>query len=93
LNTLKVIGSTIKTERLRQNLTLRDVAELSYTSLGYLSEVERGQKEVSFNVLESICNALVYPLPKLLQMVATSLEEVASESTNSTNSKMSSLSR
>ncbi|CAB4153305.1 HTH_XRE domain containing protein [uncultured Caudovirales phage] len=70
------MGSAIKTERERQNLTLRDVAKLSYTSLGYLSEVERGLKQPSFDVLEPLCDALNYPLSKLLQVVGTSLEEV-----------------
>jgi transcriptional regulator with XRE-family HTH domain len=69
------MGSTIKTERERQNLTLRNLSEMSYTSLGYISEVERGLKQASLDVLEPLCDALNYPLSELFLVVGTSLKE------------------
>jgi len=52
------IGSTLRQARISQGRTLRDVAKAARVSLGYLSEVERGQKEASSELLNSICQAL-----------------------------------
>ncbi len=52
------IGSTLRQARISQGRTLRDVAKGARVSLGYLSEVERGQKEASSELLNSICQAL-----------------------------------
>ena len=52
------IGSTLRGERVAQGRTLRDVAKSARVSLGYLSEVERGQKEASSELLNAICSAL-----------------------------------
>lgn len=53
-----VVGNAIKSERLRQGKTLRQVAEQAPLALGYLSEVERGQKELSSELLEGVLRSL-----------------------------------
>lgn len=62
-----VIGDVLRDERLGQGRTLADVAEGAAVSLPYLSEVERGRKEVSSDVLESICRELDLPLVDVLE--------------------------
>ena len=52
------LGNSLRSHRLRQRRTLRDVSGAARVSLGYLSEVERGQKEASSELLASICDAL-----------------------------------
>jgi len=52
------IGSALRAARIEQGRTLRDVAKSARVSLGYLSEVERGQKEASSELLNAICSAL-----------------------------------
>ena len=52
------VGQSLRTARTSQGRTLRDVARDARVSLGYLSEVERGQKEASSELLNSICQAL-----------------------------------
>ena len=52
------IGHSLRSARISQGRTLRDVAKEARVSLGYLSEVERGQKEASSELLNSICIAL-----------------------------------
>ena len=54
----EAIGQTLRSARTAQGRTLRDVAKAARVSLGYLSEVERGQKEASSELLNSICQAL-----------------------------------
>jgi transcriptional regulator with XRE-family HTH domain len=56
------IGDVLRTARQRQGRTLREVSSAARVSLGYLSEVERGQKEASSELLGSICEALDTPL-------------------------------
>lgn len=56
--------------RLDQHRTLRDVSTSARVSLGYLSEVERGRKEASSELLAAICAALDVPLSVLLQGVS-----------------------
>ncbi|MGY1603831.1 helix-turn-helix domain-containing protein [Geodermatophilus sp. SYSU D00815] len=67
------LGNTLRGHRLRQRRTLRDVSGKARVSLGYLSEVERGQKEASSELLASICDALDVELADLLVEVSTSL--------------------
>lgn len=62
-----VIGSELRRERQAQRRTLRDVASTARVSLGYLSEVERGQKEPSSELLAAICGALDYSMSELLR--------------------------
>ena len=69
------IGQTLRTARVAQERTLRDVAKEARVSLGYLSEVERGQKEASSELLNSICSALNLSLSSVLVDV-TSLIKV-----------------
>jgi transcriptional regulator with XRE-family HTH domain len=64
------LGSTLRGHRLRQRRTLRDVSGAARVSLGYLSEVERGQKEASSELLASICDALDVELADLLAEVS-----------------------
>ena len=65
------LGSALRVARVSQGRTLRDVAKSARVSLGYLSEVERGQKEPSSELLNSICTALDLQLSKILTEVAT----------------------
>jgi transcriptional regulator with XRE-family HTH domain len=65
----RVIGAVLRRIRLGQGRTLRDVAAAAGVSLPYLSEVERGTKEASSEVLAAICRALGLPMPDLLDEV------------------------
>src|SRR3954454_8178136 len=67
------LGNTLRGHRLRQRRTLRDVSGRARVSLGYLSEVERGQKEASSELLASICDALDLELADPLAEVSNSL--------------------
>ena len=64
------LGNSLRSHRLRQRRTLRDVSGAARVSLGYLSEVERGQKEASSELLASICDALELELADLLAEVS-----------------------
>lgn len=65
-----VLGDVLRDERLDQERTLADVAETAAVSLPYLSEVERGVKEVSSDVLAAICDALDLGLADVLERSA-----------------------
>ncbi|MEU5669149.1 helix-turn-helix transcriptional regulator [Micromonospora sp. NPDC047753] len=62
----RVIGGVLRRHRQRQGRTLREVAESADVSVPYLSEVERGRKEASSEVLAAICRALGISLADLL---------------------------
>jgi transcriptional regulator with XRE-family HTH domain len=64
------IGDVLRDARQRQGRTLREVSSAARVSLGYLSEVERGQKEASSELLASICEALDVPLSLVLREVS-----------------------
>lgn len=66
----EAIGDRLRHARTNQRRTLRDISRAAKVSLGYLSEVERGQKEASSELLASICEALALPLGELLHKVA-----------------------
>jgi transcriptional regulator with XRE-family HTH domain len=66
----RVLGHELRAQRLRQGRTLREVSGAARVSLGYLSEVERGQKEASSELLASICTALDVPLSEVLNSVS-----------------------
>jgi transcriptional regulator with XRE-family HTH domain len=68
------IGRSLREARIAQKRTLRDVAKGARVSLGYLSEVERGQKEASSELLNSICSALNISLATVLAEVATQIK-------------------
>jgi transcriptional regulator with XRE-family HTH domain len=67
------IGSALRKARISQGRTLRDVAKGARVSLGYLSEVERGQKEASSELLNSICQALDLSLLTVMSDVTIAL--------------------
>ena len=69
------IGDVLRDVRQRQGRTLREVSHSARVSLGYLSEVERGQKEASSELLSSICSALDVPLSLMLREVSDRLAE------------------
>ncbi len=54
----EAIGTALRTFRADNHLTLRQLADLARVSPGYLSELERGRKEVSSELLASVCRAL-----------------------------------
>jgi transcriptional regulator with XRE-family HTH domain len=64
------IGDVLRGARRRQGRTLREVSSAARVSLGYLSEVERGQKEASSELLAAICAALSLPLSLVLREVS-----------------------
>ena len=64
------IGDVLREQRQQQSRTLREVSAAARVSLGYLSEVERGQKEASSELLASICGALDLPMSRVLSHVS-----------------------
>src|SRR5699024_4740890 len=74
----EVIGDELRRVRQDQGRTLRDVSAAAAVSLGYLSEVERGQKEASSELLAAICGALDVSLAAVLTSVTTHVVEAAS---------------
>jgi transcriptional regulator with XRE-family HTH domain len=68
-----VVGAALRRHRQRQGRTLRQVAVAAGVSLTYLSEIERGRKEASSEVLEAVCGALDLVLSELLFEVAEAL--------------------
>ena len=65
-----LLGDALRRLRQRQGRTLREVSAAARVSLGYLSEVERGQKEASSELRGSICSALGTPLSQVLREVS-----------------------
>ncbi len=74
----QVIGDELRRRRQDQGRTLRDVSGAAAVSLGYLSEVERGQKEASSELLAAICGALEVSLSDVLASVSTHVAEAES---------------
>jgi len=72
----EAIGGSLRRARTTRRRTLREVSHSARVSLGYLSEVERGRKEASSELLAAICDALEFPLPDLLAEVADSMRPV-----------------
>jgi transcriptional regulator with XRE-family HTH domain len=68
-----VVGETLRAARLRQRRTLREVSAQARVSLGYLSEIERGQKEASSELLAAICQALDLRLSDVFAQVSDRL--------------------
>ncbi len=58
MNFRQALGEVIREQRLASEMTLRDVSRNGYVSLGHLSEVERGENEVSSDCLDGIANGL-----------------------------------
>ena len=74
------LGAALRRRRTDQRRTLRDVARHAGVSLGYLSEVERGVKEASSELLAAICDALDVALADVLVDVAGALSRVEATS-------------
>ncbi|MGB4689699.1 MAG: helix-turn-helix transcriptional regulator [Candidatus Nanopelagicales bacterium] len=68
-----VIGDELRRRRQDQGRTLRDISGAASVSLGYLSEIERGQKEASSELIAAICGALDVSLSDILASVSTSV--------------------
>lgn len=68
-----MLGDALRRTRQRQQRTLREVSATARVSLGYLSEVERGQKEASSELLAAIAAALGVPLSEVLREVSDGL--------------------
>ena len=69
----RVIGDALRGRRQGQQRTLREVSTAANVSLGYLSEIERGQKEASSELLASICDALGAHLSDVLREVSDTM--------------------
>ncbi|HEX5199643.1 helix-turn-helix domain-containing protein [Paractinoplanes rhizophilus] len=69
----RVIGDALRARRQGQHRTLREVSTAANVSLGYLSEIERGQKEASSELLAAICEALGARLSEVLGEVSDTL--------------------
>jgi len=73
----RLLGDVLRDRRMQRGMTLREVSAEARVSLGYISEIERGQKEASSELLASLCSALDVPLSDILREVsdAVALEE------------------
>ena len=84
----EVLGDVLRQARITQGRTLRQVSDSARVSLGYLSEVERGRKEASSELLSAICDALDVPLSQLLTDASeqlTVLERATDSAPSATN--------
>ena len=72
------LGDVLRGERMRRGMTLRELSSEARISLGYISEIERGQKEASSELLAALCEALDVPLSGVLREVSdqVALEEL-----------------
>ena len=66
----RMLGDVLRERRSELGLTLREVSGVARVSLGYISEIERGQKEASSELLALLCDALEVPLSQVLRDVA-----------------------
>lgn len=73
----ELLGESLRELRTSSNLTLREVSGRARVSLGYLSEIERGQKEASSELLNAICGALDVPLSNVLRQVSDKIDDHA----------------
>ena len=73
----RLLGDVLRAQRMHRGMTLREVSAEARVSLGYISEIERGQKEASSELLSSLCSALELPLSTVLREVSdlVALEE------------------
>ncbi len=69
----RLLGDVLRKQRIRQGRTLRQVSGDARVSLGYISEIERGQKEASSEMLAALCGALEVPLSRVLREVSDQL--------------------
>ena len=82
----RLLGDVLRAQRMRRGMTLREVSAEARVSLGYISEIERGQKEASSELLASLCAALDLPLSVVLREVSdlVALEESLLEAPSGT---------
>jgi transcriptional regulator with XRE-family HTH domain len=75
----RLLGDVLRAQRVERGMTLREVSAEARVSLGYISEIERGQKEASSELLHSLCTALDVSLSDVLREVssAAAVEEAA----------------
>lgn len=75
----RLLGDVLRRRRMQRGMTLREVSASARVSLGYISEIERGQKEASSELLSSLCTALDTPLSEVLREVSDeiALQEAA----------------
>ena len=80
----RLLGDVLRGERMRRGMTLRELSSEARISLGYISEIERGQKEASSELLSSLCEALEVPLSAVLREVSDTVaveeQRIAAES-------------
>lgn len=75
MNLATAIGDSIRTARMEKSMTLRDLSAKSHISLGYLSEVERGTKEVSSVVLDCVAQGLGLPLYEIIEEASRKMRD------------------
>ena len=75
----RLLGDVLRSARMQRGMTLRELSGEARVSLGYISEIERGQKEASSELLASLCEAMDLPLSDVLRDVAdaVAIEELA----------------
>jgi XRE family transcriptional regulator, stress-response regulator len=81
MDLLSAIGETLRATRTERELTLRQVAEGAHVSISYLAEIERGEKDPSSRVLESIAEGLGVEMGDLLLRIAGTLKPEAHTAT------------
>lgn len=74
----RLLGEVLRAERLDRGLTLRQVSSAARVSPGYISEIERGTKEASSELLASLCGALDLPLSRVLTEAGAAAVELES---------------
>ncbi len=67
----RLLGDVLRNKRVQRGMTLREVSAEARVSLGYISEIERGQKEASSELLASLCAAMDVPLSEVLRDVSS----------------------
>ena len=67
----RMLGEVLRGARRQRGMTLRELSAEARVSLGYISEIERGQKEASSELLASLCSALDVPLSEVLHDVSS----------------------
>jgi transcriptional regulator with XRE-family HTH domain len=72
----RVLGDVLRHQRVQRGMTLREVSAGARVSLGYISEIERGQKEASSELLASLCTAMDLTLSQVIREVS---DQVARE--------------
>lgn len=69
------LGIVLRHARVGRGLTLREISKQAHIALGYLSEIERGQKEVSSDIMFYLCEALGWSVPDVLDDVSKMMRE------------------